>query len=120
MKENSSQQLHMLRYTLTEQLIHGMEVSNLAYDLARELGYEKEICYELAKAGVLHDIGKIVLENYVEEQDTLVVEATPILCWRVFCITMKIMTEPGIRPIWREKRFRLGRVSYASVMCTAR
>ena len=60
MKENSSQQLHMLRYTLTEQLIHGMEVSNLAYDLARELGYEKEICYELAKAGVLHDIGKIV------------------------------------------------------------
>ena len=65
MKENSSQQLHMLRYTLTEQLIHGMEVSNLAYDLARELGYEKEICYELAKAGVLHDIGKIVLENYV-------------------------------------------------------
>ena len=74
MKENSSQQLHMLGYTLTEQLIHGMEVSNLAYDLARELGYEKEICYELAKAGVLHDIGKIVLENYVEEQDTLVVE----------------------------------------------
>ena len=74
MKKKSSQQLHMLRYTLTEQLIHGMEVSNLAYDLARELGYEKEICYELAKAGVLHDIGKVVLENYVEEQDTLVVE----------------------------------------------
>ena len=49
MKKKSSQQLHMLRYTLTEQLIHGMEVSNLAYDLARELGYEKEICYELAK-----------------------------------------------------------------------
>ena len=45
MKKKSSQQLHMLRYTLTEQLIHGMEVSNLAYDLARELGYEKEICY---------------------------------------------------------------------------
>ena len=38
MKKKSSQQLHMLRYTLTEQLIHGMEVSNLAYDLARELG----------------------------------------------------------------------------------
>ena len=36
MKKKSSQQLHMLRYTLTEQLIHGMEVSNLAYDLARE------------------------------------------------------------------------------------
>ena len=45
MKENSSQQLHMLRYTLTEQLIHGMEVSNLAYDLALELGYENCLLY---------------------------------------------------------------------------
>ena len=138
MKENSSQQLHMLRYTLTEQLIHGMEVSNLAYDLARELGYEKEICYELAKAGVLHDIGKVVLENYVEEQDTLVVEEmrfvrthptlgyellqdadTPILSWRAFCTTMKIMTEQDILRIWQEKRFRLGRVFCVSAMCTA-
>lgn len=74
MKENSNEQLHMLRYTLTEQLVHGMQVSNLAYDLARELGYEKEICYDLAIAGVLHDIGKIPLEGYVEEQDTLVIE----------------------------------------------
>lgn len=49
MKENSSQQLHMLRYTLTEQLIHGMEVSNLAYDLARELGYEKKSAMSLQK-----------------------------------------------------------------------
>ena len=133
MKENSSQQLHMLRYTLTEQLIHGMEVSNLAYDLARELGYEKEICYELAKAGVLHDIGKVVLENYVEEQDTLVVEEMrfvrthPTLGyellqgrgWRAFCTTMKIMTEQDILRIWQEKRFRLGRVFCVSAMCTA-
>lgn len=128
----------MLRYTLTEQLIHGMEVSNLAYDLARELGYEKEICYELAKAGVLHDIGKVVLENYVEEQDTLVVEEMrfvrthPTLGYellqgrgysdfvlRAFCTTMKIMTEQDILRIWQEKRFRLGRVFCVSAMCTA-
>ena len=139
MKKKSSQQLHMLRYTLTEQLIHGMEVSNLAYDLARELGYEKEICYELAKAGVLHDIGKVVLENYVEEQDTLVVEEMrfvrthPTLGYellqgrgysdfvmeRAFCTTMKIMTEQDILRIWQEKRFRLGRVFCVSAMCTA-
>lgn len=49
MKKKSSQQLHMLRYTLTEQLIHGMEVSNLAYDLARELGYEKKFAMSLQK-----------------------------------------------------------------------
>ncbi len=61
MKENSSQKERTCcEFDLTAELIHGMEVSNLAYDLARELGYEKEICYELAKAGVLHDIGKIV------------------------------------------------------------
>ena len=28
-------QLHMLRYTLTEQVVNGMEDSNLAYDVAR-------------------------------------------------------------------------------------
>ena len=30
-------QLHMLRYTLTEQIVHGMEVSNLAYDVSLSL-----------------------------------------------------------------------------------
>ena len=138
-KKNPDQQLHMLRYTLTEQLIHGMEVSNLAYDLARELGYEKEICYELAKAGVLHDIGKVVLENYVEEQDTLVVEEMrfvrthPTLGYELLqgrgysdFVMESILyhhenydgtgyaCESGM-----EKRFRLGRVFCVSAMCTA-
>ena len=48
MKENSSQQLHMLRYTLTEQLIHGMEVSNLAYDLGN-WGMRKKSAMSLQK-----------------------------------------------------------------------
>ena len=52
-------QLHMLRYTLTEQVVHGMEVSNLAYDVGRELGLSEEMCHELAVAGIVHDIGKI-------------------------------------------------------------
>ena len=106
----------MLRYTLTEQLIHGMEVSNLAYDLARELGYEKEICYELAKAGVLHALcGPIPHWDMSCCRDA----DTPILCWRAFCTTMKIMTEQDILRIWQEKRFRLGRVFCVSAMCTA-
>lgn len=67
-------QLHMLRYTLTEQVVHGMEVSNLAYDVGRELGLSEEMCHELAVAGIVHDIGKIPLSGYVEEDDTLVVE----------------------------------------------
>ena len=67
-------QLHMLRYTLTEQIIHGMEVSNLAYDVGKELGLPVELCHELAVAGIVHDIGKIPLSGYVEGDDTLVVE----------------------------------------------
>lgn len=66
---------HMLQYTLSEQICHGMEVSNLACDVARELGFGGEICHELAVAGVLHDIGKIVLMEEVDEnENTLVVE----------------------------------------------
>ena len=67
-------QLHMLRYTLTDQVVHGMEVSNLAYDVGRELGLSEEMCHELAVAGIVHDIGKIPLSGYVEGDDTLVVE----------------------------------------------
>ena len=67
-------QLHMLQYTLTEQVVHGMEVSNLAYDVGRELGLSEEMCHELAVAGIVHDIGKIPLSGYVEGDDTLVVE----------------------------------------------
>ena len=50
---------HMLQYTLSEQISHGMDVSNLAYDVARELGLEEAVCHELAIAGILHDVGKI-------------------------------------------------------------
>ena len=114
-----------------------MEVSNLAYDLARELGYEKEICYELAKAGVLHDIGKIVLENYVEEQDTLVVEEMrfvrthstlgyELLQGRGYSdfvlesILYHHENYDGTVVASRGERIVRVRVSYASVMCTAR
>ncbi|HJC14626.1 MAG TPA: HD domain-containing protein [Candidatus Fusicatenibacter intestinigallinarum] len=51
-----------------------MEVSNLAYDVGRELGLSEEMCHELAVAGIVHDIGKIPLSGYVEGDDTLVVE----------------------------------------------
>lgn len=67
-------QLHMLRYSLTEQVVHGMEVSNLAFEVAREAGLSEQLCHELAVAGILHDIGKIPLGDYVERCDTLVVE----------------------------------------------
>lgn len=66
---------HMLQYTLSEQISHGMDVSNLAYDVAHELGLEETVCHELAIAGILHDVGKIVLMGEFDEQENpLVVE----------------------------------------------
>lgn len=68
-------QKHLLRYSLHEQLIHGMRVSNLAYELAKELGLSQDFCKDMAIAGMLHDIGKEQVSGEMdEEQDHLIVE----------------------------------------------
>jgi len=41
---------------ITEEVNHGIRVSNLAYYVARELGLYENTCHELAVAGMLHDI----------------------------------------------------------------
>ncbi len=76
--ENKNNRLkeHILEYDLSSELHHGMDVSNLAYDVAKAMGLEEEICYQLAIAGMLHDIGKLRLTGYIngEEQSSLVIE----------------------------------------------
>lgn len=68
-------QKHLLQYSLTEQLEHGMRVSNLAYGLAKELGLSDDFCYDLAVAGMLHDIGKELVSNALDEdEERLIVE----------------------------------------------
>lgn len=67
----------ILEFNLYGELNHGILVSNLAYDLAKELGMDEERCYELAVAGLLHDIGKLKLTSYIngaEENNPLVIE----------------------------------------------
>mgnify|MGYP000892607104 CR=1 FL=1 len=72
--QHSNQRKNMLQYSLAEQIAHGMDVSNMAYDVAEKLGYKKEECYELAVAGILHDIGKIVLEKEIGDKPLIVEE----------------------------------------------
>lgn len=50
---------------------HGIYVSNMAYLLAKEVGLQEARCYELAVAGMLHDIGKVRASKllYVEQAD---------------------------------------------------
>ncbi|MCD8019679.1 MAG: HD domain-containing protein [Clostridiales bacterium] len=51
-----------------EAIFHGMVVSNLAYFVGKEMGFPEEQCYDLAVAGMLHDIGKLRLRSYVYEE----------------------------------------------------
>lgn len=75
-KITSNTQERILEFDLSSELNHGMVVSNLAYAVAEELGLPKEKCYELAIAGMLHDIGKLKLTGYIngQENDPLVIE----------------------------------------------
>ncbi|MBQ8305212.1 MAG: HD domain-containing protein [Blautia sp.] len=66
----------ILRYDLTSEIRHGIDVSNLGYQVAKEMGLPEEICYETAVAGMLHDIGKLKLTGYIngQEHDPMVIE----------------------------------------------
>ena len=69
-------QNRILKYDLSSELRHGIAVSNLSYDVGREMGLSHEVCYELAIAGMLHDIGKLKLTGYIngQEKNPLMVE----------------------------------------------
>lgn len=66
----------LLEFDLSAELKHGIAVSNLAYDVAHEMKLPETQCYELAIAGMLHDIGKLKLRSYIngQEKDPLVIE----------------------------------------------
>lgn len=66
---------NIIQFDLNTELHHGMIVSNLARVTAERLGLSEQGCYEMAVAGLLHDIGKIELEKYVyEKEETLIIE----------------------------------------------
>lgn len=52
-------------YKLTEEIAHGIYVSRLAREVARELHLSEELEERVALAGLLHDIGKLKLASYL-------------------------------------------------------
>ena len=66
----------LLDFDLSEDLTLGIAVCNLAYAVAAELGQDEEFCYQMAIAGMLHDIGKLKLTDYIngQENDPLLIE----------------------------------------------
>ena len=63
-----------IRNTVCEEMCHGVEVSNLARMIAKELGETEEFCRDITLAGILHDIGKLKLTKYLYAEDGLLVE----------------------------------------------
>lgn len=61
---------------LIDAIEHGIIVSNLTYLLAKNLGLSETDCYLLAWAGLVHDIGKLRISDYIyrQDKDILVVE----------------------------------------------
>ena len=66
----------IIRPSIVKELAHGIAVSNLARRVGARMGLAKDACYELALAGLLHDIGKLELAKYVygKEDETLIIE----------------------------------------------
>ncbi|MCD8119903.1 MAG: coproporphyrinogen dehydrogenase HemZ [Lachnospiraceae bacterium] len=57
-----------------EALDHGVRVSNLAFALAKHLGYDEEFCRKAALAGMLHDVGKMRMVPFLyskEQEDAM-------------------------------------------------
>ena len=65
-----------LNINLAAELKHGIVVSNLAYDVSKELKLSEDVCYQMAIAGMVHDIGKLKLMRYIEgsEDDMMAIE----------------------------------------------
>lgn len=61
---------------LEEAIDHGILVSKLALLLSKELELDENFCYTMAKAGLVHDIGKLKLGQflYKRSNNTLTVE----------------------------------------------
>ncbi len=55
----------MIELQINDAVEHGIYVSNLACAIGRKMGLPEEVINELAVAGVLHDIGKLKLSNYL-------------------------------------------------------
>ena len=75
LEASSETLMHLITFDLEKEIKHGIQVSNLSYRTGKMLGLEETMCHELAVAGILHDIGKLKLRNYITaEEKPLIVE----------------------------------------------
>lgn len=67
---------NLMKSALEDELFHGIKVANLAFLLAKKVGFSYERSKELAIAGLLHDLGKLQMspQIYDRDENTLDVE----------------------------------------------
>jgi len=89
---------------IVDALNHGRLVSNLAYCLAKELSYPEEFCLKMGDAGMLHDIGKLQLGEYLYGRRTNALKIEEIKYVRMHpTLGYKFLTEKNIG----DENFRL-------------
>ena len=74
-KREYKKRYKILQLSLADEISHGICVSNLEYQISKEMDFEQSFCYDMAVAGMVHDIGKLELVKYIyNQQETLTVE----------------------------------------------
>lgn len=106
---------------LNDAIRHGMCVSRLSSELARELGLSEDEIHKIAVAGMIHDIGKLRITPYIygrgnsmkiEEMryvrlhaklgaDIVKKKATEMILRILSCIIMRTTMAPVIRSAFR-------------------
>lgn len=61
----------IIQTDFAKEISHGVCVSNLARMIGQKLDFPKDMCHDLAVAGLLHDIGKLEMTKYIYEKDTM-------------------------------------------------
>lgn len=64
-KISDAEQLQYIFNDYKNGIEHGVLVANLTYQLAKRMGLNEEECYELKISGMMHDIGKLKLSEYL-------------------------------------------------------
>lgn len=64
----------ILDQDISDAILHGIYVSNMAYEIGKKMRLSKDVLHELAIAGMLHDIGKLKLPENNQEKHNLVIE----------------------------------------------
>lgn len=59
----------ILNFNLEEAIGHGVQVSYIAVEIAKELKLPSEVSSQLAEAGLYHDIGKLKLDKYLKYRE---------------------------------------------------